>query len=35
MHSPCELVSLDDLESAIRLVTAFARRLPQDQSYIR
>ncbi len=35
MHSPCELVSLDDLESAIRLVTAFARRLPRDQSYIR
>ena len=35
MHSPCELVCLDDLEAAIRLVTAFARRLKRDQSYIR
>jgi endoglucanase len=35
MHSPSELVSLDDLEAAVRLVTAFARRLTKEQSYIR
>jgi putative aminopeptidase FrvX len=35
MHSPCELVCLDDLEAAIRLVTAFARRLTREQSFVR
>ena len=34
MHSPCELVCLDDVESAIRLIVAFARRLTRDQSFI-
>jgi endoglucanase len=35
MHSPCELVSLDDLESAIRLIVAFGRRLTPEQSFVR
>ena len=35
MHSPCELASLDDVESAIRLVAAFARRLRRGQSFLR
>jgi endoglucanase len=35
MHSPCELVCLDDVEAAIRLIVAFARRLTREQSFIR
>jgi len=35
MHSPCELCSLDDVEGAIRLIVAFARRLTREQSYLR
>jgi putative aminopeptidase FrvX len=35
MHSPCELGSLDDLEAAIALIVAFARRLVRDQSFVR
>ena len=35
MHSPSELVCLDDVEAAIRLVVAFARRLTRDQSFLR
>jgi putative aminopeptidase FrvX len=35
MHSPCELVSLEDLEATIRLVAAFARRLTREHSFIR
>ena len=35
MHTPCELCSLDDVEGAIRLIVAFARRLARDQSYLR
>lgn len=35
MHSPCELVSLDDVEAAIRLIVAFARRLTPEQSFLR
>jgi putative aminopeptidase FrvX len=35
MHSPCELVCLDDVESAIRLIVGFARRLTPEQSYLR
>jgi endoglucanase len=35
MHSPCELASLDDVESAVRLVTAFAARLTPDTSFLR
>ncbi len=35
MHSPCELVCLDDVESVIRLIVGFARRLTREQSYLR
>jgi putative aminopeptidase FrvX len=35
IHSPCELGSLDDLEATIALVTAFARRLTPDTSFLR
>ncbi|MBV8598047.1 MAG: M20/M25/M40 family metallo-hydrolase [Actinobacteria bacterium] len=35
MHTPVELCSLDDVEGAIRLLVAFARRLARDQSYLR
>ncbi len=35
MHSPCELVCLDDLEAVIRLIVAFARRLTRDQTFVR
>jgi putative aminopeptidase FrvX len=35
MHSPCELVCLDDLEAAIQLCVAFARRLKRDQTFTR
>lgn len=35
MHSPCELVCLDDVEAAVRLVVAFARRLTREQSFVR
>ncbi len=35
MHSPCELVSLDDLDAVIRLVAAFALRLTPRTSFLR
>jgi endoglucanase len=35
MHSPVELCSLDDVEAAIELVAAFARRLGPDTSFLR
>jgi putative aminopeptidase FrvX len=35
MHTPSELCSLDDVEGAIRLIVAFARRLTREQSYLR
>ena len=35
MHSPCELCSLDDVEGAIRLIAAFARRLTREESFLR
>jgi putative aminopeptidase FrvX len=35
MHSPCELASLDDLEAAVALVSAFARRLRPETSFLR
>jgi len=35
MHSPSELVSLDDLEAVIALVVAFARRLTPETSFLR
>jgi putative aminopeptidase FrvX len=33
MHSPVELIQLDDVEAAARLVAAFARRLSADTSF--
>jgi endoglucanase len=35
LHSPNEVCSLDDLESVIRLIVAFATRLSRDQSFVR
>lgn len=35
MHSPVELASLDDIEAAVRLVVAFARRLTPETSFLR
>lgn len=35
MHSPVELCSLDDLEAAIALVAAFARRLSRETQFVR
>jgi putative aminopeptidase FrvX len=32
MHSPVEMVQLDDVENAAKLIAAFARRLPADLS---
>ena len=32
MHSPVEMVQLDDVENAAKLIAAFARRLPADVS---
>jgi endoglucanase len=33
MHSPNELVSLADLESAARLLAAFVRRLSEGEDF--
>ena len=35
MHSPVEMVQLDDVANAARLIAAFARRLPTDVSFLR
>ena len=35
MHSPVEMVQLDDVEAAARLLAAFARALPADASFAR
>jgi endoglucanase len=35
MHSPVELVQLDDVSAAARLIAAFARRLPADLDFRR
>ncbi|MBW3593818.1 MAG: M20/M25/M40 family metallo-hydrolase [Actinobacteria bacterium] len=35
MHSPTEMVQLDDVEACIRLVAAFARRLGPGTSFVR
>lgn len=35
MHSPVELVELEDVENTARLLAAFARRLPADVSFAR
>ncbi len=34
MHTPCELLALDDVENAARLLSAFTRRLTPDTSFI-
>ena len=35
MHSPVEMVQLDDVENAARLIAAFARRLGADTDFRR
>lgn len=35
MHSPVEMVQLDDVANAARLIAAFARRLPADLDFTR
>jgi endoglucanase len=35
MHSPVEMVQLEDVENAARLIAAFAQRLPADVSFTR
>jgi endoglucanase len=35
LHSPNEICALEDVESIIRLIVAFAKRLSRDQSFIR
>jgi putative aminopeptidase FrvX len=35
LHSPNEICALEDVESNIRLIVAFAKRLARDQSFIR
>ena len=35
LHSPNELCDLDDVESIIRLIVAFAKRIARDQSFVR
>ena len=35
LHSPNEICALEDVESNIRLIVAFAKRLSRDQSFLR
>jgi endoglucanase len=35
MHSPVEMVHLEDVHNAARLIAAFAQRLPEDISFLR
>lgn len=35
LHSPNEICALEDIESNIRLIVAFAKRLSRDQSFVR
>ena len=35
MHSPVEMVSLDDIDAAARLIAAFAQRLEPGMSFER
>jgi endoglucanase len=35
MHSPVEMVQLDDIENAAKLAAAFARRLTAGQAFSR
>jgi putative aminopeptidase FrvX len=35
LHSPNEICALEDIESIVRLIVAFAKRLTRDQSFVR
>ena len=35
MHSPVEMMQLDDIENAAKLIAAFALSLPADQQFLR
>ena len=35
LHSPTEMCALEDVESNIRLIVAFAKRLTRDESFVR
>jgi endoglucanase len=35
MHSPVEMVALEDVHGAARLLAGFARRLSADDSFLR
>ena len=35
MHSPVEMVQLDDVENTAQLIAAFARRLEAGVSFVR
>jgi endoglucanase len=35
LHSPNEICDLGDVESIVRLIAAFARRLTPGQSFVR
>ena len=35
LHSPNELCDLEDVESIVRLIVAFAKRIASDHSFIR
>jgi putative aminopeptidase FrvX len=35
LHSPNEICALDDVESIVRLIVAFAKRLTRDRSFVR
>jgi putative aminopeptidase FrvX len=35
MHSPVEMVSLDDVEATIALIAAFAQRLSAESDFAR
>jgi endoglucanase len=35
MHSPVEMVSIEDLDAAARLIAAFAQKLEPGQSFVR
>jgi endoglucanase len=35
MHTPAEIVSLDDVEASARLIAAFAQRLEPGMSFAR
>jgi endoglucanase len=33
MHTPCELLALEDIENAARLLAAFTRRITPDMDF--